>query len=430
MIDNYEKKKNNTFYLLLGLYFVIYFCAGILPANIVSLLKTLPSATEGGIGIIITINLIVGMLSMIFFGYYGDLLAEKLTRKKLFIITNLTWIVAYGVMSLSPNYYVYLMLVVIGAIGIGAFLPLGFSMIGDFYPAHERGTKFGLLQFCLGFGNGAGILIGGLIGWRIGFGLGFLLGISIILSYFFIGVDVDREIQTRNDDVHYDYKITIYKLTNLFKMKTISGIFFAVLFSGIAISTLANWGIFYLQNELDTSSIALMIYIIAGLGALPGAIIGGKFGDKFLHIMKYRGRIIVSFSGLVLGITFLLLFYSFISTSYLLVFFGFLGYFFFSFAIGNQFAIYSEVCGPRSKALANAMNGVMLNMGGIIGNIITSFLIQDGVLGLSFAISMVLIIWLCGTMFWIITFLYYPFEVLKCKEDLVEITLSQKIVKV
>ena len=81
MIDNYEKKKNSTFYLLFGLYFVIYFCSGILPAT-----------TEGRIGIIITINLIVGMISMIFFGYYGDLLAEKLTRKKLFIITNLNFI--------------------------------------------------------------------------------------------------------------------------------------------------------------------------------------------------------------------------------------------------------------------------------------------------------------------------------------------------
>jgi len=146
LIDDYEKKKNITFYLLFGLYFVIYFCAGILPANIARLLKTLPSTTEGRIGIIITINLIVGMISMIFFGYYGDLLAKKLTRKKLFIITNMTWIVAYGMISLSPNYYVYLLLVVIGAVGIGAFLPIGFSMIGDFYPAHERGTKFGLLH--------------------------------------------------------------------------------------------------------------------------------------------------------------------------------------------------------------------------------------------------------------------------------------------
>ena len=85
--------------------------------------------------------------------------------------------------------------------------------------------------------------------------------------------------------------------------------------------------------------------------------------------------------------------------------FGFLGYFFFSFAIGNQFAIYSEACVPELKGLANAINGVMLNIGGITGNIMISFLVREGSAGLSFAIWMVLLIWLCGTSFWIISFL-------------------------
>ena len=170
-----------------------------------------------------------------------------------------------------------------------------------------------------------------------------------------------------------------------------------------------------------------IIKIVAGLGALPGAIIGGKLGDKFHHIMKYRGRLIISFCGRVVGIIFLLLFYSYISKSPSLVILGFLGYFLFSFANGNQFAVYSEMCGPKSKALANAMNGVMLNIGGIIGNVLTSVLVQDGFSGLSFAIWMVLIIWLCGTMFWIISSLYYPLEVLKKEKRVLEISISQKL---
>jgi len=404
----------------------MYFCLGILPANIVSLLKTLPYTTKGGIGIIITINLVVGMMSMIFFGYYGDLLAKKLTRKKLFVITNLIWISAYGLLSLSPNYSVFLLLIIVGAIGIGAFLPIGFSMIGDFYPAQVRGSKFGFLQFGLGFGNGAGILIGGLIGWRIGFGLGFILGTVLIYAYYTIGIDVERHSKESNTDVQYDYKITFQKLIKLFKMKTKSGIFFAVLYSGIAISTLANWGIYYLQNELGDKSVALGFYIIAGLGALPGAIVGGKLGDKFHRIVKDRGRFIVSFGGLVMGILLVLIFYSYIDESSLFLISGFLGYFFFSFAVGNQFAIYSEVCVPELKGLVNAMNGVMLNIGGIIGNIMISFLIQERGAGLSFAIWIVLIIWLCGTSFWVISYLYYPLESIK-KKNALEIKMTQEI---
>ena len=146
MIGNLEKKKNHTFYLLFGLYFTIYFCVGILPANIVSLVKTLLYTTEAGIAIIITINLVVGVISMIFFGYYGDYLAKKLTRKKLFVFANLIWISAYGLLSFSPNYYVFLLLIIIGAIGIGAFLPIGFSMIGDFYPAVNFQNKLEKFQ--------------------------------------------------------------------------------------------------------------------------------------------------------------------------------------------------------------------------------------------------------------------------------------------
>ncbi len=404
----------------------MYFCAGILPTNIASLLETLPNTTEERIGIVITINLVVGMISMIFFGYYGDLLARKLTIKKLFVITNLTWISAYGIMSFSPNYFVFLLLIIIGAIGIGAFLPIGFSMIGDFYPAQVRGSKFGLLQFGLGFGNGIGILIGGLIGWRIGYGLGFLLGIVFIFVYYMIGIDVKRDIKEPNMDAQYDYKITFQKLISLFKTKSISGIFFAVLYSGIAISTLANWGIYYLQNKLGVKSVALGFYLIAGLGALPGAIVGGKLGDKLHHIVSHRGRYVVSLSGLVIGILFLLIFYSYISELSLLIIFGFLGYFFFSFAIGNQFAIYSEVCSSELKGLANAINGVMLNFGGILGNIMLSILIQEGSAGLSLAIWMVLIIWLSGTSFWVISFLFYPFESMK-KKNVLEIEITQEI---
>ena len=72
------------------------------------------------------------------------------------------------------------------------------------------------------------------------------------------------------------------------------------------------------------------------------------------------------------------------------------------------------------------MNGVMINVGGIIGNIMMSFLIQEGSVGLSFAIRIVLIIWLCGTSFWVISYLYYPLESIK-KKNALEIKITQVI---
>lgn len=96
--------------------------------------------------------------------------------------------------------------------------------------------------------------------------------------------------------------------------------------------------------------------------------------------------------------------------TYPFVLFGVLGYFLFSFAIGNQFAIYSEVGNPHLKGIVNALNGILLNLGGIIGNIVVSALIQNSVRSLYIIIPTMLFIWLIGISFWILPYIFYPEE--------------------
>lgn len=163
----YDQQKTITFYLIFGFYFMIYFGIGIIPANIENMLLTLSGTSELGISILITMILVISMISMLFFGYYGDFLMNKFTCKNLFVMTNALWIISFGLLSLSVNYASFLTFTCIWAIGIGAFLPIGFSMIGDFYTIQKRGTKFGLMQFSLALGNGTGIVIGKAIGWRM-----------------------------------------------------------------------------------------------------------------------------------------------------------------------------------------------------------------------------------------------------------------------
>lgn len=408
----YDQQKTITFYLIFGFFFMIYFGIGVIPANIENLLLTLSGTSEFGISIIITMSLVISMISMLFFGYYGDFLIDKFTRKTLFVMTNGLWIISFGLISLSVNYTSFLIFTCIGAIGIGAFLPIGFSMIGDFYTMQKRGTKFGLMQFSLALGNGTGIVIGKVIGWRMGFGLGCMCGILLLIGYFLLGIipkenniQIEGEPPENSEETHYNYKITFAKLREVFKNKSISGILLAVFCSGFAISTLANWGVFYLGLQIDNGSFAVALYIIAGLGALPGAIIGGYLGDKYQYVDNHRGRIIISFLGLFWGVLFLLMFYT-----YPFVLFGILGYFLFSFANGNQFALYSEVGNPRIKGIVNALNGILLNLGGIIGNIMVSAMIQNSVRILFIIIPTMLFIWLIGISFWILPYIFYPEE--------------------
>ena len=441
---DYELKKKKTFRSLYHLYFMLFFCIGILPVNIDNLLAYLPGTTESGIGIAVACNLIVGTFSIILFGYFGDKLSKKFSRKKLFMITNLIWIFAYGLCALAINSLFYFIFFVIAAIGNGAFLPIGFSMISDLYQPKERGRKYGMMQFGLLLGNGMGIILGGLLGslagpdgWRYAYGLGFLLGILTIINYFFSGIEpiharAEPEFIDIKESIKYDYKITLSSLGKLFKRKSVLGILMAVLFTAIASSTLGTWGIFYLSTKLLGSNadlIATVIYLLAGIGSLPGAIIGGKVGDKFFHSERIYGRILISFIGHIFGALFLMAFYLipfFLETSLQVIlswiFFltiGFFGYMFASFQIGNQFAIYSEVCIPELRNTANAMNGLMTNFGGIIGNILISFLVYQNKALLPFAIMVVMIIWFIGASFWIIPYKNYPNELKQCREAMI-----------
>jgi len=175
---------------------------------------------------------------------------------------------------------------------------------------------------------------------------------------------------------------------------------------------------------------ATTIYLLAGTGALLGTIIGGRLGDSYFSKGKFRGRVIISLTGVILGVLFISIFYLtpfFIANPFQIIFswiffimFGFLGYMFSTFSVGNQFAIYSEVCLPEVRSTANAMNGLMVNIGGIIGNLLISSLIERNLSWLPIAVSLVLFIWLIGTLLWIIPYFFYPKESKECSNILLE----------
>jgi len=455
MDEIYQMKRSKTFRSFFFLYFMIYFFVGIMPVNIDNLLTYLPKTTKFGVGLVIASTLIVGIISILFFGYYSDKIAERFSRKKTFILTNLVWIVGYGLAALSLDYYYYLLFLTISAVGSGAFLPIGFSMIGDFYSPNNRGKKFGSMNFALILGNGMGLIVGGLLGnytagplgWRLAYILGFILGIFTLFSYVFEGIEPERgraepEFENFKGEINYNYKITLNSLVELFRKKSIAAILFYVLCSGLATSTLGTWGIYYINSKIGGANAELAattLYLLAGAGALPGTIIGGKLGDKYLSKGKVRGRAIISLIGVILGVLFTLIFYviPFFTANVLqiifswifFIIFGFIGYMFSTFSVGNQFAIYSEVCLPEIRSTTNAMNGLMVNIGGIIGNLILSSLIERNMSLLPIAVSLVLFIWLGGTFLWIIVYFYYPKESRNCSDILLERReeLEQKI---
>jgi MFS family permease len=435
---DYEKARARSFRDILLIYAAIYVCLGFLPVNMPEIIENLAGASAAGMAITLALHFSTLIISTLSFGYYGEKLAEKYSRKRIFLFTNLIWVCAYGLISISVNYINFLILIGIGAIGIGAFIPLGFSMIGDFYPPKERGDKYGWMQIGLLIGSGGGIIFGGLlgyiplIGWRIAYGLGFGLGLAAVIGYFLAGIEPKRgreepEFQDFKGDINYNYKITLTKIKELFKSKTIAAIIISMLFSGIATTTLGNWWNLYLVDyKYDNSFLMTVVYLLSGLGAIPGSMIGGRLGDKYFKRGKLRRRVIISIIGLIPGILLWLTFYIspfyratdlqiILSTIFMIVI-GFTGYLLSSFPVGNQYAIYSEVCVPEARGTANALNWMMVNLGGIIGNLILIPFIEANMSLLPWAITSVLLIWFFGSFLWIIPLFTYPKEAKKCSE--------------
>ncbi len=96
-----------------------------------------------------------------------------------------------------------------------------------------------------------------------------------------------------------------------------------------------------------------------------------------------------------------------------------LGFLLSSLPVGNGYAIYSEVCVPEVRASANALNGVMVNIGGIVGNLLIVFSITGGSI-LPFHIALLLAFGIIGGCLWVFLYFTYMRETKQCQEVMLE----------
>ncbi|NVM55223.1 MAG: MFS transporter, partial [Candidatus Helarchaeota archaeon] len=163
MDDEYERKRRLSFLYLFLIYAALFICRGILPANL-DLIRISLDTTRPAIAWLMAIDLLVLIISILFFGYFGEKLSEKYSIKKIFIITQLSWVACFGLFVFAQNFLQFSILHVLSAVFRGAYLPIAFAMVGDFYPPKERGSKFGMINVGLIIGAGGGLLFGALLG--------------------------------------------------------------------------------------------------------------------------------------------------------------------------------------------------------------------------------------------------------------------------
>ena len=442
MEDDYKKKTIANFRAIWLVYLNMYSCfvmLGSIQDSIKDPAKAsfLAGTSDIGIGIVAAGGLLVGIISTLIFGYYHEKITEKYSRKKVFLITNLIWIICYFLIAFSPNFVFFMTVVLIAAIGTGAFVPIGFSIIGDSFSPKERGDKFGLMQVGLLMGGGWGLIWGaifalfGALGWRIAYVFVAILSLISLNRYRRVGIDPERgRAETAFEDfegaINYDYKITWQNVNQILRKKSLLALLISILLTGIATTTMGLWTIFYFTEYRfgGNKQLATALYIGVMVSSLPGNIVGGRVGDKYYKEGKPRGRVVVSLCGLFVGIILQMIFFLMpLSTPIDWIFFILLGIiqaFLCAVAAGNRFAIYSEVCTPELRSTANSMHVMMLNMGGVIGNLVLASMVQANPALMPNAIALVLTIWLIGSTLWIVPYFSYPKEAKECDELLAD----------
>ena len=145
------------------------------------------SISDGQIGQAAAIYVAGACVGALFFGW----LADRLGRKKLFLITLAVYLVATVATAFSGSFLVFAICRFFTGAGIGGEYAAINSAIDELIPARVRGTVDLIINgsFWLGTAAGAALSIVLLnedifaadVGWRLAFGLGAVLGVGILL---------------------------------------------------------------------------------------------------------------------------------------------------------------------------------------------------------------------------------------------------------
>ena len=103
---------------------------------------------------------LIGGFFTLFFGYFTDIVS----RKKLLIVSMLFGEIPCFLTGFVETYQQFFWLRALTGIGIGAIIPITYSLLADYFPPNLRSTATGCLGLVVGLGIGGGQLLAGITG--------------------------------------------------------------------------------------------------------------------------------------------------------------------------------------------------------------------------------------------------------------------------
>ena len=362
-------------------------------------------------------------------GYASD----RFSRKVILVWFTGFWGLWTLGISFVGNYQQLLILRVISGLGLGAFAPAAFSLIGDLFDNQSRGRAIGIMR-SVGL---VGIIISVILlptlterdpeGWRMGFAL---LGLASFLTGLFMLV-IKEPTRGANEPELHDvitdesarrYSVTWTDFWSLFRIRSWRYLLLNETLIKTSLAVFTGWNFTFITGlDLKPPFFYVVIFVVF-IGLISGNIFFGWLGDRLDQRLSNRGRVMMIQIGLVLNIPALI---GYLTSSgdniALLIIFGFLaGVSYTATSEGTVWPVAHAILHPELRGSSRAIISM------IVGALSALALWLSGILADTRGVTIALL-WfvpgliLIGVIAWIPMFRSYP-----CDRDALHKSLDQR----
>lgn len=380
--------------------------------------------TDGDIGNISGLFVVVGALVSLIWGYLGD----KGSRKLLFFLSIVIGEIPCALTALATDWTQFFWLRILTGIGMGASFPIIFSLVGDLFRAEDRGRATAFVAGAIGIGSILGTVVGGyggaLWGWRLPFFLVAAPNFLLAVVFWFTVKEPERGMSEEGfrelaaQGVAYPRTISFSDYKRLFTIPTN----FLLFLQGIA--GCVPWGaiplfiVAYLTRVrgFDLTA-ATTVFLMFGLGNIVGIVAGGIIGG---NLYRKSPRLVPIFSGIstILGMLMAVVVFSatWVQGFWVIVALGFATAAMSSFTGPNVKMMLMNTNVPENRAAIFSIFNLTDSIGSGIGRFVGGWLVQIMTIGPAMTVSS--LFWLpCGLLLLVLG-RYFVGDVVKLRTEM------------
>lgn len=303
-------------------------------------------------------QMVVISVSLILFGYLSDMTNRKMLLGISLLLAGVSYL--FASFARSPGQFIILRS--LGGIGIGGFVPVMFSIIGDMFSSRSRAAASGIFVAIVNIGYGNGFILGGAIGsetafgWRASFQVQSIILILLTGLFILAGKLPKRGFADTRDTIgegitEYKGRIKLSDLKTILSIPTNLIFIISCIIATMPMGYIQRFMVDYYSKDVGLGTgTATLIFLIVLSGSLIGDLIGGFFGD-ILHLKNPSYPAYLSASALFAGCVLFLVFFAFDMHSGLTVLILAV-----LIAIGFIASAFVEIPTPVSKAMMLDVN--------------------------------------------------------------------------